>query len=60
MKKTLREREAELRSLLETPEGRDELQTLAVRYAMADGKREPVGSAITYILVHEREHSQIS
>ena len=59
MKKTLREREAELRSLLETPAGRGELQELAARYAAAVDKPAPAGSAITYILVHEREHNRI-
>lgn len=57
--KPLRERERELRSLLATATGRDKLQTLACHYAAANGQREPVGSVITYILVHEREQGRI-
>ena len=53
--KTLAEREKELRSLLATPAGREELQDLASRYHAAGGKLRPAGtSAVTYILVHER------
>ena len=54
-KKTLHEREKELRSLLATPAGRQELQDLASRYQAASGRVKPAGtSVITYILVHER------
>jgi hypothetical protein len=35
-KKSLQEREYELRSLLATPAGREELQALASRYAVTD------------------------
>ena len=56
MKKGLREREAELQSLLASPAGRAELQEL---YAAANDKRGPVGSAITYILIHERQQGRI-
>jgi len=60
-KKTLQEREEELRSLLATPTGREEIQALASRYYAASGKLKTVGrSAITYILVHERERGLIS
>ena len=60
-KKTLQEREQELRPLLATPAGRDELQELASRYYAASGRLQPAGtSAITYILVHEREQGLIS
>jgi hypothetical protein len=59
-KKTLQEREQELRSLLATPAGREELQDLASEYSAASDKLRPAGtSAITYILVHERERGLI-
>jgi hypothetical protein len=59
-KKTLQEREQELRSLLATPAGRKELQELASRYSAASGRLRPAGtSAITYIVVHEREQGLI-
>ena len=59
-KKTLQEREGELRSLLATPAGRAAIQELAAQYHEASGKLNPVGrSAITYILVHERERGLI-
>ncbi len=58
--KSLQEREQELRLLLATPAGREELQKLASRYHAASGKLRPAGtSAITYILVHEREQGLI-
>ncbi len=60
-KKTLQEREKELRLLLATPVGREELQNLASRYNAASGKLRPAGtSAITYILVYERGQGLIS
>jgi hypothetical protein len=60
-KHNLQERAKELRSLLATPAGREEIQELASRYHQASGKLRPVGtSVITYILVHEREHGLIS
>jgi len=60
-KKTLEEREDELRSLLATPAGKEELQQLASRYSATSGKLRPAGtSVITYILVHEREQGLIS
>ena len=53
--KTLPQREAELRSLLATPAGREELEALASRYAAAGGGFRPGGtSVVTYILVYER------
>ena len=59
-KKTLQEREKELRSLFATPVGRDELRALASRYAAADGKlMAGRASLITYLLVYEREHDLI-
>jgi hypothetical protein len=55
-KKTLREREAELRALLATLSGRAELEGLAARYAAAGGQFRPARvSVVTYILVHERQ-----
>ena len=60
-KKTLQQREQELQALLVTRAGQKELQELASRYAAASGKLRPTGtSAITYILVHEREQGLIS
>lgn len=60
VKHTLQEREKELRSLLTTPAGREELQELASRYHAASGKLRPAGtSVITYILVHERQRGLI-
>ena len=59
-KKTIQEREKELRSLLGTPAGRAKLDALASRYCAASGKPRPARtSAITYILVHEKEHGLI-
>ena len=60
-KKTLREREAELRILLATPVGREELDELVSRYHSASGKLKPARrSPITYIRVHERLQGLIS
>ncbi len=60
-KKTLQQREKELQSWLATPAGREELQDLASKYAAMSGKLRPAGkSAITYILVYEREHGLIA
>jgi hypothetical protein len=54
-KKTLQEREQELRNLLATPEGRLQVQELAARYGAASNKLHAARtSAVTYILVHER------
>jgi hypothetical protein len=59
--KTLREREAELRSLLATPAGRKELRQLESRYHAAGGRLRPANaSVITYILVQERQRGLIS
>jgi hypothetical protein len=59
--KTLQQREQELRALLATPEkGRREVQELAARYGAASNKPQPARtSAVTYILVHEREQGLI-
>ena len=55
-KKTLQQREKELRSLLATPAGREELQELESRYSAAGGGWRLEGSSlVTYILVYERE-----
>jgi hypothetical protein len=57
---TLQEREKELQALLATPMGRKEVQALASRYATASGKGLLARtSAITFILVHEREQGLI-
>ncbi len=61
LKKTLREREKELQSLLATKAGQEELQELQSRYQAADGQPKSDGaSIITYILVHERVHGIIA
>lgn len=53
---TIQQRERELQALLATAAGREDLQELACRYAKASGRLHPPGkSAITYILVYERE-----
>lgn len=58
--KTVLEREKELRSLLLNPLGKKELQELESRYSAQSGKVKPANSsAITFILVHEREHGLI-
>jgi hypothetical protein len=59
-KKTLRQREKELQSLLATPVGQGELKDLGSRYYAAGGRVRPErASVITYILVYEREHGMI-
>jgi len=58
--KTRDEREKELQTLLSSPEGREQLEELAARYADASGRGKPErASVITYILVHERQHGLI-
>jgi hypothetical protein len=60
-KQTLQERERELQSWLATKTGREELQKLALKYFTASGESRQVGkSAITYILVYEREQGLFS
>lgn len=60
VKHTLQERQQELRSLIATSAGQEELQELASRYHAASGKLRPPGtSVITYILVHERQQGLI-
>jgi hypothetical protein len=60
-KKTLRQREDELRALLATPAGREELRELESRYARAGGAVRPErASLVTYILVHERARGLIA
>ena len=61
VKKSLREREKELKSLLATPAGRDELGELESHYSAASGSlRAERTSLITYLLVYERERGLIS
>jgi hypothetical protein len=57
-KKTLPQREAELRTMLATAEGRADLEALAASYA-AHGGGVRHGSVVTYILVHERTRGLI-
>jgi hypothetical protein len=58
--KTLQQREKELQALLSTPAGRQQLHELASRYAAMSGRLRPAGkSAITYILVYERQQGLI-
>jgi hypothetical protein len=60
LKKTLAQRQKELQALIITPSGRAEIEKLASRYFAASGKMRPErASAITYILVYEREHGLI-
>jgi hypothetical protein len=60
-KKTLQERQRELRALLATPAGRAELERLESAYARAGGRSRPPGaSLITYLLVYERTHGLIA
>jgi hypothetical protein len=60
-KKTLRERQKELQSLLATPAGREKLQDLETQYRQAGGRVRPASaSVITYLLVHERERGLIA
>ena len=60
-KKTLSEREKELKDLLSAPGGRAELDRLAAQYAATAGGCPPgTGSVVTYILVHERTHGLLA
>jgi hypothetical protein len=60
-KKTLIQREMELQALIATPSGREEIQELSLRYGKASGRLRPErASAITYILVYERQHGLIA
>jgi hypothetical protein len=60
-KKTLQDREKELRLLVATPAGLEAVEELASRYAVVSGRLKPAGrSAVTYILVHERGQGLIS
>ena len=52
--KTLRERERELQTQLQTPDGPAALEDLAEAYAEAGGGQRTWPSVITYILVYER------
>ncbi len=59
-KKTLQEREHELRVMLSTPAGAEQLQQLESRYINQSGRSRPLkASIITYILVHERTQGSI-
>ena len=58
--KTLQQREKELQSLLTDPAGRKKLQELESQYHAASGRPKPAkASAITYILVYERQRGMI-
>jgi hypothetical protein len=60
-KKTLRQREQELRALMATPIGRAELDELAARYRSEGGGFRPGrSSVITYIIVYERTRGLIA
>jgi hypothetical protein len=60
-KKTLVAREAELRALLATPAGREDLRALEARYAAAGGGHRPGrASVVTYLLVYERTRGLIA
>jgi hypothetical protein len=60
-KKTLQEREQELRLLLATSAGREQLHELVTRYSAASDKLRPARTSdVTYILVHERERGLIA
>ena len=60
-KKSLPEREKELKLLLAAPDGRAELDRLAAKYAAEVGGCPPAhGSIVTYILVHERTHGLLA
>ena len=60
-KKTLQEREEELRLLIATAAGLEAVEQLASRYSAVSGRLKPPGrSAVTYILVHERGQGLIS
>ncbi len=61
VKKSLREREIELQTLLASNTGREELRVLASHYSAGNGRVKPEGaSVVTYILVYEREHGLIA
>jgi hypothetical protein len=60
-KKTLEQRQKELQSMLANPASRKELLELVSKYHQAGGKlKPPNSSAITYILVYERQRGLIS
>jgi hypothetical protein len=60
-KKTLQDREKELRLLVATPAGLEAVEELASCYSAVSGRLKPAGrSAVTYILVHERDQGLIS
>jgi hypothetical protein len=60
-KKTVRERERELRALMATAEGRAQVDDLAARYvAEGGGFRPGRSSVVTYIIVYERTRGLIA
>ena len=60
-KKTLLQREAELRAMLATPGGRAALRELESRYAASGGGlRAERSSLLTYLLVYERTRGLIA
>jgi hypothetical protein len=59
-KKTLLQREAEMRAMLATPWGRAALRELEARYAASGGGiRSERSSLLTYLLVYERTRGLI-
>jgi hypothetical protein len=61
VKKTLPEREKELRVLLQSSDGPTKLQEIASTYAAEGGHNcWSGGSLITYIIVYERTHGLIT
>ena len=59
-KKTLLQREAEMRTMLATPWGRAALRDLESHYAASGGGfRAERSSLLTYLLVYERTHGLI-
>jgi hypothetical protein len=61
VKKTLSEREKELRQLLQSDGGESKVRELASNYAAASGHHDySGGSVITQIIVYERLHGIIS
>jgi hypothetical protein len=60
-KKTVHQREVELRALLATEDGRAALDELAARYRSEGGGFRPSkSSVVTYIIVFERTHGLIA
>jgi len=58
--KTLAYRQAELQTMMTTPEGRARLEEIADGYCESGRPKPTRTSVITYILVHERERGLIA